>query len=75
MKGGSKNPDLILFVGAIGRAYHKLYEPFIAYKDEMLILTGLKISNFKKKLVDENNKLKRENQRLRQELKTQSKQE
>lgn len=75
LKGGSKNPDLILFVGAIGRAYHKLYEPFIAYKDEMLILTGLKISNFKKKLVDENNKLKRENQRLRQELKTQSKQE
>lgn len=28
-------PQLKLFVGAIGRAYHNLFEPFLAYKDEL----------------------------------------
>ncbi|MNV68241.1 hypothetical protein D3C71_1610770 [compost metagenome] len=36
------NPELIMFQGAVGRAYHKLYEPFISPKDEIAILTGLK---------------------------------
>lgn len=31
-------PTLILFSGAIGRAYHQLYEPFIPYKDELKTL-------------------------------------
>lgn len=30
-----------MFQGAVGRVFHKLYEPFMAYKDEMSILTGI----------------------------------
>jgi deoxycytidylate deaminase len=37
----TSNPTLIMFQGAVGRAYHKLYEPFMAYKDELAILTGI----------------------------------
>lgn len=37
--GGSKNPTLTLFSGAIGRAFHKLYSPIVAYKDELNALT------------------------------------
>lgn len=32
--GGTSNPELILFTGAIGRAFHNLYSPLIPYKDE-----------------------------------------
>ncbi len=33
--GGNNNPKLILFSGAIGRAFHRLYTPIVAYKDEL----------------------------------------
>ncbi len=36
------NPELIMFQGAVGRGFNKLYEPFISQKDEIAILTGLK---------------------------------
>jgi deoxycytidylate deaminase len=39
LRGGSKNPTLTLFSGAIGRAFHKLYSPIVAYKDELNALT------------------------------------
>jgi len=42
---GIKMPHPYLFTGAIGRAYHKLYEPFMPYKDELYIRTGLDIKN------------------------------
>jgi deoxycytidylate deaminase len=35
INGGSSNPEMILFSGAIGRAFHRLYTPILAYKDEM----------------------------------------
>lgn len=35
------NPKLIMFQGAVGRAFHKLYEPFLSYKDELKILTDI----------------------------------
>jgi deoxycytidylate deaminase len=44
LKSGIKdedNPKLFMFQGAVGRAFHKLYEPFMAYKDELNILTGI----------------------------------
>ncbi len=41
-EGIDPNPIMIMFRGAVGRAYHKLYEPFMSYKDEIGILTGLK---------------------------------
>jgi deoxycytidylate deaminase/dephospho-CoA kinase len=36
--GGTKNPSLILFSGAIGRAFHRLYSPILPYKDELTAL-------------------------------------
>lgn len=38
----SSDPIVKFFQGAVGRAYHRLYEPFMAYKDELAIETGLK---------------------------------
>jgi deoxycytidylate deaminase len=35
------NPKLLMFQGAVGRTFHKLYEPFMAYKDELKILTNI----------------------------------
>lgn len=32
---GEQPPEVILFSGAIGRAYHNLYEPIMPYKDEL----------------------------------------
>ena len=46
-------PKLFRFTGAIGRAYHKLYEPFMAYKDEIYIRTNTNIINKLKKLENE----------------------
>jgi dCMP deaminase len=34
---------MILFSGAIGAAYHKLYRPIMAYKDELEMLIGFEI--------------------------------
>ncbi|WP_206424545.1 MULTISPECIES: hypothetical protein [Delftia] len=38
LQGGSNNPSLLLFSGAIGRAFHRLYTPIVAYKDELTAL-------------------------------------
>lgn len=40
--GASPNPEMIMFRGSVGRAFHKLYEPFMSYKDEIAILTEFK---------------------------------
>lgn len=44
LEGGNttSNPKLTLFTGAIGTAFHKLYEPFMAYKDELFLRIGVK---------------------------------
>lgn len=33
------NPKLLMFQGAVGRTFHKLYESLLSYKDEIKILT------------------------------------
>jgi len=40
-----RNPKLRLFHGAIGNAYHWLYEPFMAYKDELNLILGQNIKD------------------------------
>jgi len=40
LRGGAGNPDLILFSGAIGRAFHRLYSPIVPYKDELNAITA-----------------------------------
>jgi deoxycytidylate deaminase len=42
------NPAMKMFHGAIGRGYLKLYEPFMAQKDEISILTSHSINTPKK---------------------------
>lgn len=39
LMGGTKNPKLILFTGAIGRAFHNIYTPKLPYKDELSTLS------------------------------------
>jgi len=39
LKSGQFPPQIDLFKGAIGQAYHKLFEQVVAYKDEMECLT------------------------------------
>jgi deoxycytidylate deaminase len=44
LKSNDKSdPKMILFSGAVGRAYHKLYEPFMSQKDELALLTNFKL--------------------------------
>jgi dCMP deaminase len=62
---GKLKPQTNLFTGAIGRAYHKLYEPFMPYKDEIYIRTGLEITNKLTQLEDEIALLRKENERLK----------
>lgn len=42
--GGTKNPKLLLFYGAIGRAFHKLYNPILPYKDELNTLISKELN-------------------------------
>lgn len=37
------DPEMVLFSGAVGKAYHKLYEPFLSQKDELALLTNFKL--------------------------------
>lgn len=62
---GKLKPQTHLFTGAIGRAYHKFYEPFMPYKDEIYIRTGLEITNKLTQLEDEIALLRKENERLK----------
>lgn len=39
---GESKPNLIQFRGAIGRAYHKIYEQIMPYKDELDFLGVIK---------------------------------
>lgn len=62
------SPKLYRFTGAIGRAYHKLYEPFMPYKDEIYIRTNTNIVNKLKKLELNIDRLVQENQELKELL-------
>ncbi|SEA14170.1 Cytidine and deoxycytidylate deaminase zinc-binding region [Arachidicoccus rhizosphaerae] len=39
------DPKMISFSGAVGRDYHKLYDPFMSQKDELSLLTDFKIES------------------------------
>jgi deoxycytidylate deaminase len=41
-KNKNAKPKLLMFQGAVGKSYHKLFEPFMAYKDELNILANIK---------------------------------
>lgn len=48
---GEYQPKMILFTGAVGRAYVNLYNPFVPLKDEIEATTGVEVKN-----LDSNNK-------------------
>ena len=69
LKGAEDNPEIILFTGAIGEAFHKLYEPFMAFKDELTIAKGLIIDDKTKQLEKEVKRTKEMNTQLIEILK------
>ena len=63
LSSGENNPQLVLFRGAVGVAFHRLYQPIMPYKDELETLLSLpkkenKKDNQIRKLKDENSNLK-----------------
>ena len=64
LKSGKNRPRLILFSGAIGVAYHSLYQPILPYKDELKMLLGYEWTD---KTKDEINKLEQKIAELRKE--------
>lgn len=63
---GEQAPKLELFRGAIGRAYHQLYQPFMPFKDELQFLLNIKKSTNKKEIYMK--ELEDENRQLREKL-------
>lgn len=53
LTAGSKdrNPFLNIYDGAIGNAYHWLYEPLLPYKDELDLILDQEITDLTKKLI------------------------
>lgn len=68
IKSGTKNPKLTMFSGAIGRAYHQLYEPIMPIKDELKLILKIKSTDHCKELKIENEKLKSKVLELEAEL-------
>lgn len=63
---GENPPKLELFRGAIGRAYHQLYQPFMPYKDELSLLLQVEKPTNKKEIYVKD--LETENKKLREKL-------
>lgn len=63
---GNNSPKLQLYRGAVGRAYHQLYQPIMPYKDELETLLSIPGSVNKKALRAKI--LEKENLELRDEL-------
>lgn len=68
LESGGKRPTLTPFNGAIGKSYFKLYEPFMAYKDELMIRTGIVVKNKVDTLKEDLQKAKDEIERLKAQL-------
>jgi deoxycytidylate deaminase len=49
LDAGKKPPEVRAFDGAIGSAYHWLYEPIMSYKDELSLLLGISIPDLTEK--------------------------
>lgn len=43
LKSGTNRPNLIIFTGAIGRAYQQIYQPILPYKDKMDLYFDIKL--------------------------------
>jgi len=68
LNSGVNVPQLTMFSGAIGRAYHQLYEPIMSEKDEINSILKIKRSNYYQNLKEENDKLKKEIELLKNKI-------
>jgi len=68
LTAGNKPIRVRLFNGAIGSAYHRIYQPLIPYKDELSLLLGQNIKDLTKKYKEDNEKLKEDNEKLKIEI-------
>ncbi|MDM9554371.1 hypothetical protein ICJ54_03240 [Pseudomonas asiatica] len=73
ISSGAKQPELELFRGAVGRAFHQLYQPLMPYKDELELLYEIPQyhnpeSPTRNLLIQENKSLKAELEELKKEL-------
>lgn len=60
---GDNQPQMILFTGAVGRAYINLYNPFVPQKDEIESLTCVRVKEMeepKQQQIDDKKQLKEE---------------
>lgn len=53
LEAGYNIPEIRLFSGAIGNAYHWLYEPLMAYKDEINLIFGIQMKDLSTKQAEE----------------------
>jgi dCMP deaminase len=60
LQSGINIPKLTMFSGAIGRAYHQIYEPIMPVKDEINSILKIESKDFYNELKEENQKLKKE---------------
>lgn len=58
LHAGTNSPSLSMFSGAIGRAYHQLYEPILPIKDEINYITKVKTKSYVKDLENQVDTLK-----------------
>jgi dCMP deaminase len=54
LKTGTHIPELVLFTGAVGKAYHAIFEPFMPYKDELELRIGVDFKEAKKTIISNN---------------------
>lgn len=66
LSSGTNSPKLQLFRGAVGRAYHQLYQPLMPYKDELEIILSIPKTSDKK--TTKIKSLELENIKLKEEL-------
>lgn len=62
------NPKLLMFRGAVGRGFHKLFEPFTSYKDEINVRANLHPKVSQKTIISKLTKSKSKQLRIRQIL-------
>lgn len=66
LANGTKTPKMQLFRGAVGKAFHQLYQPLMPFKDELETL--LPITKLPKPTNPDLENLKNENEKLKQEI-------
>ncbi len=71
LKAGPNIPQLSMFSGAIGRAYHQLYEPIMPIKDELKLILKTETNDHCKNLERKNISLQLEIERLKKEIRKQ----